>query len=202
MRQGLPFRGNDESNESINRGNFLKLLQFLAEHNEKINKVVLKNAPENLKLISPRIQSDIVNTIAIETANAIIREVGDSLFSVLVDEARDVSVKEQMAVALHFVDKRGFVVERFIGIVHVNDTTALLLKGALEALFLKHGLNISSLRGQGYDGASNMIGEFNGLKSLIMLENESAFYVHCFCSSTLIDTCSSCIKSLKDFYIL
>lgn len=46
--------------------------------------------------------------------------------------------------------------------------------------FCRHGLCISRLRGQGYDGASNMRGELNGLKTLIMEENESAFYVHCF----------------------
>ena len=36
------------------------------------------------------------------------------------------------------------------------------------------------MRGQGYDGASNMKGEFNGLRSLIFRENNSAYYVHCF----------------------
>ncbi|KAI3691217.1 hypothetical protein L2E82_49437 [Cichorium intybus] len=36
------------------------------------------------------------------------------------------------------------------------------------------------LKGQGYDGASNMRGAFNGLKALILRENESAHYVHCF----------------------
>ncbi|XP_052619725.1 uncharacterized protein LOC128126046 [Lactuca sativa] len=36
------------------------------------------------------------------------------------------------------------------------------------------------IRGQGYDGASNMRGEFNGLKALILQENDIAFYVHCF----------------------
>ncbi|XP_020979414.1 zinc finger MYM-type protein 1-like [Arachis ipaensis] len=33
---------------------------------------------------------------------------------------------------------------------------------------------------EGYDGATNMQGEFNGLKSLILKENACAFYVHCF----------------------
>ena len=33
--------------------------------------------------------------------------------------------------------------------------------------------------GQGY-GASNMQGEFNGLKALILRKNKSTFYVHCF----------------------
>ena len=62
----------------------------------------------------------------------------------------------------------------------MRDTTASSLKAAIEALFSKHGLSISRLRGQGYDGASNMRGEFNGLKALILNKNPSAYYVHCF----------------------
>ncbi|XP_024965783.1 uncharacterized protein LOC112505982 [Cynara cardunculus var. scolymus] len=31
-----------------------------------------------------------------------------------------------------------------------------------------------------YDGASNMRGEFNGLKALILNENSSTYYIHCF----------------------
>jgi len=41
-------------------------------------------------------------------------------------------------------------------------------------------LSIKQVRGQGYDGASNMRGELNSLKSLIMREISSAYYVHCF----------------------
>ena len=41
-------------------------------------------------------------------------------------------------------------------------------------------MSISRLRGQGYDGASNMQGEFSGLRTLIMNENECAYYIHCF----------------------
>ena len=41
-------------------------------------------------------------------------------------------------------------------------------------------MSLSRLHGQGYDGASNMQGEFNGLKTLILKENKLAFYVHCF----------------------
>ena len=180
LRQGLAFRGHDESEDSKNQGNFLELLRFLAEHNETINNVVLKNAPKNLKVTAPDIQKDIVHVIASETTCAIINDLGDDLFSILVDESRDISVKEQMAVLLRYVDKKGCITERFLGIVHVTDTNALSLKAAIESLFSKHGLSLSRLRGQGYDGASNMRGEFNGLKSLIIKEYESAFYVHCF----------------------
>jgi hypothetical protein len=39
---------------------------------------------------------------------------------------------------------------------------------------------MTQIRGQGYDGDSNMKGEIKGLKTLIMKESPSAYYVHCF----------------------
>ncbi|XP_070679516.1 uncharacterized protein [Malus domestica] len=98
LRQGLAFRGNDESEHSSNHGNFLELLQFIADHNEDVKAVTLKNAPENHKLTSPDIQKDIVNACATETIKAIIEDVGTSLFSILIDESRDVSTKEHLMV--------------------------------------------------------------------------------------------------------
>lgn len=85
-----------------------------------------------------------------------------------------------MVVVVRFVDVRGFVVERFIGIVHVEDTSAIALKGALECLLSGCRLCISKIRGQGYDGASNMRGQFGGLKTLIQKQNPQVYYVHCF----------------------
>ncbi|XP_068305055.1 uncharacterized protein [Pyrus communis] len=181
MKQGLSFRGHDESEDSNNKGNFLELLKFLADHNEGIKDVVFKNAPENLKLTSLEIQKDLVYAVACETTNAIMFDIGDvTFFSVLVDESRDVLVKEQMAVVLHYVNTNGQVVERFMGIKHVPNTTAFSLKEAIDQFFSINGLSISRLHGQDYDGASNMQGEFHGLKTLILKENESAFFIHCF----------------------
>ncbi|XP_057780184.1 uncharacterized protein LOC130998794 [Salvia miltiorrhiza] len=48
------------------------------------------------------------------------------------------------------------------------------------SLLVEHSLSPSKIRGQGYDGASNMKGEKNGLKTLIMQDTPSAYYVHCF----------------------
>ncbi|BBH08941.1 hypothetical protein Prudu_021296 [Prunus dulcis] len=156
LRQGLPFRGHDESDTSSNKGNYLELLQFLADHDEKVKAVVLENAPGNLKLIAPTIQKDLVNACATETIKKIIKDMDGAFFSLLVDESRDVSVKEQMAVVFRYVDKSGDVIERFVGIQHVRDTTSNSLKEAIDILFAREELSISMLRGQGYDGASNM----------------------------------------------
>ncbi|XP_038679226.1 zinc finger MYM-type protein 1-like isoform X2 [Tripterygium wilfordii] len=180
LRQGLAFRGNDESEWSMNRGNYLELFHWLAAHNEDINKVSLKNAPSNSQLVSSDIQKDICIAAATEVTNAIIRDIGNATFTILIDESRDVSTKEQMAISLRYVDKKGDIIERFIGVVHVANTTSAVLKDATEQMFALHKLSLSSLRGQGYDGASNMQGKYKGLKALILEENPCAFYVHCF----------------------
>ncbi|XP_075634009.1 uncharacterized protein LOC142606583 [Castanea sativa] len=173
------FRGHDESDDSSDKGNFLELLQFLANHNDVINDV-LQKTPKNSKVTHPDIQKDIVNAVAYKTTNAIIEDLGSKFFSILVDESYDISIKEQMVVVLRYVDKKGIVTERFLGIAHVADTSALSLKAAIEFLFCKYSLSLSRLRGQGYDEVSNMQGEFNGLKTLILKENKSTFYVHYF----------------------
>jgi Domain of unknown function (DUF4371) len=73
--------------------------------------VILDNACQNRKSVAPTIQKDIVNACAEETIKEVIAKLGDGLFSVMVDESRDVLVKEQMAVVIRFVNKRGCVVE-------------------------------------------------------------------------------------------
>ncbi|XP_059629743.1 uncharacterized protein LOC132272658 [Cornus florida] len=47
-------------------------------------------------------------------------------------------------------------------------------------LFGQFNLSIQNLRGQGYDGASNIRGEWNGLQSLFLKDCPFAYYAHCF----------------------
>ncbi|XP_008227730.1 PREDICTED: zinc finger MYM-type protein 1-like [Prunus mume] len=61
-----------------------------------------------------------------------------------------------MAVVLRYVNKKGQVIERFVGVQYVSNTTSSKLKEAIEQLISSTNLSMSRLRGQGYDGASNM----------------------------------------------
>nr|XP_023929395.1 uncharacterized protein LOC112040733 [Quercus suber] len=176
--QACAFRGHDESLDSKNRGNFIELIKFTSTFNDKIASVVLENAPGNAKYTSPTIQKKILHILASNVRNAIREEIGDAKFCILVDEARDESKREQMAIILRFVDKEGFIKERFFHVVHVRDTTALTLKNEICAVLSHYNLHIENIRGQGYDGASNMRGEWNGLQTLFLKECPYAYYVH------------------------
>ncbi|XP_062011181.1 uncharacterized protein LOC133727792 [Rosa rugosa] len=120
-----------------------------------------------------------LQAFSVRIKKAIWEEIDDSKFCIIVDEARDKSRKEQMAIVLRFVDKDGFIRERFFGLVHVSDTKASTLQKVIYSVLSNHNLDIQNIRGQGYDGASNMRGEWNGLQALILKDCPYAYYVHC-----------------------
>jgi hypothetical protein len=100
------------------------------------------------------------------------------------------------------VNDEGKVMERFLGLQHIERCTAIALKEALFGMISSHKLTISKIRGQGYDGASNMRGEFNGVQKLIRDENPYAFYVHCFAHQLqlVVVAVSTSTPAIADFF--
>jgi hypothetical protein len=144
QQQGLPFPGHNEFKDSSNQENFLELLWFLAKHNEEIDKVVIDNAFENHQMVALHIQRDIENAATSKTLDAILKDLGDSSFTILVDESRDMSIKEQLTIILYYVNKRGHVIEHFLSITHVHNTTTVKLK-TIDSVLSKHNLSIRRL---------------------------------------------------------
>ncbi|GJS47664.1 zinc finger MYM-type protein 1-like protein [Tanacetum coccineum] len=135
---------------------------------------------KNCQLLSPKIQKEIATCFEAEVLEIIFKEIGDDVFALLIDESSDVTKKEQMAIVFRYVNKNGLVKESLVGIIKVKETSSVYLKSSIDKIFSKNHLSLKQLRGQGYDGASNMRGELNGLKAKILEENNSAYYVHCF----------------------
>jgi hypothetical protein len=104
--QGEPFRGHDETSTSLNKGNFLEFLDWYRQRNEEVRKAFDELCPKNAKITSGTIQKELANCCAEAVTQAIKEEMGDCLFSILVDESRDISVKEQMAIVVRFVNKK------------------------------------------------------------------------------------------------
>ncbi|XP_047263780.1 zinc finger MYM-type protein 1-like [Capsicum annuum] len=143
LNQGLAFRRHREDESSLNKGNFLEILSCYASRCDRIRDLVLKNAPKSNQLTSYKIQKDIATSCKLETIKAIMEDLNGDYFSLLVDESCDMSRKEQMAIVLRYVDGKGSVVERFIGIVHAHHTSALCLK---EAVLTRVGVSKKCLQ--------------------------------------------------------
>ncbi|XP_058749093.1 uncharacterized protein LOC131622065 [Vicia villosa] len=185
IAKGMAFRGHDESSISLNKGNFREMVDWVKSKNEQVRDA-FDRGEKNCTMTFVDIQKELAMCCAHEVTKVIMEELGDRHFSVLIDESRDISVKEQMVVMLRFLNDKGNV----------------SLKDALYGILDKYTLSISRIRGQGYDGASNMRGEFNGLKRKILDENPYAFYVHCYVHRlqlVVVSVASSC-SAIHDFF--
>ncbi|XP_023882025.1 uncharacterized protein LOC111994385 [Quercus suber] len=91
--QVIAFRGRDESCSSLNRGNFFESLGIVTFWNEKVAEIIEK-APKNATYTSPRIQKEILYVFSAKVNKAIREEIGDAKFYIMVDEARDESMRE------------------------------------------------------------------------------------------------------------
>ncbi|CAN0917608.1 Zinc finger MYM-type protein 1 [Linum grandiflorum] len=201
---GSSFRAHDESETSLNQGNVKSWIHYSAKLNEEIKNVVLDKAPGNAKYTSPDIQKEILAIIANRVRGKIREEIGDSCYVILVDEAVDQAGREQMSIILRFVNSRGILTERFFALKSVSETSADTLKQVISGVLSKYNLQIDKIRGQGYDGASNMSGQFNGLRALFLRDCPYADFVHCFAHKlqlTLVASTKVC-NPVWDFYSL
>ena len=70
-------------------------------------------------------------------------------------------------------------VEMFIGLYNTQSTTGSSLANLILDALLRLGLCHTMLRGQAYDGASNMAGIYKGAQAIIKDKCPLAPYVHC-----------------------
>ena len=61
-RVGLPFRGHDEQQSSLNRGIILELLTLLIEYGDEVLSNHLMSSGGNAQYTSPQIQNEMIST--------------------------------------------------------------------------------------------------------------------------------------------
>lgn len=137
----------------------------MTSYNDKVLKLVLENAHKTTKYTSHTIQNEILHVLESKVRNKIREDIEDSKFCIIVDETHDESKREQMALVLRFVNKYGFIQERFFDLVHVKDTSTLILKDKISIIFSCYSLDIQNIHGQEYDSASNMCSEWKILQT-------------------------------------
>lgn len=200
-RQELPLRGHRDSGPfsldepDHNEGNFRAALRLRLDCMDKETADLFLNAPRNATYLSWKVQNDIIAIMGTQIQDEILSDVAENkYFSILADETSDDSQTEQLSISIRFV-KENTIHEEFLCFVAVSSTTGEHLASTILSELSKVGLNLDHLRGQGYDGASNMSGKISGVQARIKELYPLAMYTHC--SSHVLNLAISTASTLR-----
>ena len=79
-------------------------------------------------------------------------------YSILADEATDVSNTQQLVVCIRWVTKDLEVKEDFIGLVPLERAQADIIAAAIKDVLMRLSITISNTKAQSYDDCSTMLG--------------------------------------------
>ena len=122
----------------------------------------------------------------------------------IIDETNDNSHIEQVSFVFRY-SFDGDVHESFLLFKNVETTDAATLFDHLKETMDSLGLSSSQIRGQWYDGATNMSGRYKSMKIRVLVVNPKALYIHCakHCLNLVsVDACKSSTKCRNFFGLI
>jgi hypothetical protein len=170
-RQGLAIRGHTDNNS-----NFLQLLQLRQADINVLGPWMQKKCD----FTSPTIQNEILSLFGQEIVRTLAGNILKARhYAVIVDGTTDISGKHQESICIRYVDSNLQPREEFIGLYEAPDSSGKTIATCILDVFTRLQLPIAHLRGQTYDGASNMSGVYRGCQAIIHEQQPLALYVHC-----------------------
>ncbi|KAI8035984.1 hypothetical protein M5D96_011230 [Drosophila gunungcola] len=211
-RQELALRGHRDSGKIViqndftgpNEGNFRALLKYRAK-GDSLLLSHLEGPGKRDKYTSPTVQNEIIDACyEILTRKLITAIKVAKVYSVLMDETQDVATIEQDTNCIRYVSKKDdgqhIVHEDFVKFIPTASTTGNVLAKLMVENLQNFELDITFLIGQGFDGARNMSGQYNGVQAIIR-DNYAphALYVHCAAHSlNLAISITSKVLAIRD----
>lgn len=204
-QQNLAFRGKSNTLYTPNNGNFLQLVQMIAEFDsimaEHLRRFVKQESGHHY--LSNIIQNELLSTMSKLISDSIISSVNSNkYFAIIVDATPDISHQEQLTIVVRFVSYKNNqfkICEHFLGFIKENNKTGAAIANTILNFLSTNNLDVQNLRGQGYDNGSNMKGKNNGVQQHILNKNPLAFFVPCACHSLNLIVNDAADASLESF---
>lgn len=191
LRQGIAIR-----NDHVGGSNLTIMLQMVLEESTWV---------KDGKYQSPECINEMIEIMGHKVLRSLISDIqSQKWYSILADETRDLSNREQMVICLRYVSDEYEVFEDLIGLVQLDNITADTIYSALKDSITRLGLDFANCRGQGYDGARNFQGHVKGVAKRFQDDYPAAISVHCLAhciNLTLQEATRSCncIKQALNF---
>ena len=176
-RQGLALRGHEEGD-----GNLTQLLKLMCKDNADILRRIdgeMKLESGQRKYLHNDMQNEILQLMARKVLLKKLESVQSSqFFALIADESGDVSNKELLSICFRWVEGLD-VCEDFFGFYQIPNIKSDTIFMAIKDCLVRMRLSLKDLRGQAYDGASNMLGKKSGVAVRIAAEQPKALATHC-----------------------
>jgi len=180
--RGLALRGDNEIIGSPHNGNYLGLLELLAEYDDFLGQHIKKHTSRgsgHTNYLSSTICEELVRLMGNQVLNEIISRIKLSkYYSVSLDSTTDEGHVDQLTLIFRYME-HDTPVERFVKFLPNQGHKAEEMFQGLMKFLEDHDIDIQNCRGQSYDNASAMSGRYNGLQAKVLAKNHHAVWIPC-----------------------
>lgn len=149
-----------------------------------------------------------------QTCNEFIELIGKKVFSMILDEIQaakyysisvdstpDIAHIDQLAFCVRYV-KDDTPIERFLQFIPIQEHKSEYLCDIVLTFLRTYGIDVMNCRGQSYDNANNMAGQYGGLQKRILDVNSLALFLPCGAHSLCLVGKNAAAKNSKaaDFF--
>lgn len=111
-------------------------------------------------------------------------DIGNSTFSIIIDESTDISVQKLLGIIIiYFSESQNKIVTTFLDMPQLFDFSANGIVEVIKKTLNKYNLKLNNLIGIGIDNASVMTGINNGVYVKLKKEIPNLILVKCICHS-------------------